>query len=178
MSVAGSGGVGRRRRRLRSLDEKRRIVAETLEEGASVSAVARRHGLNANLLFTWRRAMGVDRSVTAADPTRFVPAVIGVAARMGAAPARAASPVGQMEIVLCGGDRVVVDRTVDAVALFATRDRAEQRRMPDAAFAQLLFGSFQGSEISSRFMRLILLKSAGHFLAARAPGIRVLRSGT
>jgi transposase len=117
MSAASSGGVGRRRHRLRSLDEKRRIVAETFGDGASVSEVARRHGLNANLLFTWRRAMGVDRSATADDPTRFVPAVIGVASRMAAAPARPASPVGQMEIVLSGGDRVVVDRTVDAVAL-------------------------------------------------------------
>jgi len=45
----------RRGRRLWSDDEKRRIVSETFEPGASVSGVARRHGLNANLLFTWRR---------------------------------------------------------------------------------------------------------------------------
>jgi transposase len=34
---------------------KRRIVAETFAPGASVSVVARRHDLNANQLFAWRR---------------------------------------------------------------------------------------------------------------------------
>jgi transposase len=42
-------------RRMRTNDEKRRIVEEALAPGASVAAVARRHGLNANLLFGWRR---------------------------------------------------------------------------------------------------------------------------
>jgi transposase len=68
MSVEGSGEGGKRRRRLRSEDEKRRIVAETFERGASVSAVARRHELNANLLFTWRREMGGGPSALADDP--------------------------------------------------------------------------------------------------------------
>jgi transposase len=42
-------------RRMRTNEEKRRIVEETLAPGASVAAVARRHGVNANLLFGWRR---------------------------------------------------------------------------------------------------------------------------
>jgi transposase len=113
MSVVSPAGVVKRRRRVRSSDEKRRIVAETFERGASVSEVARRHDLNANLLFTWRRTMGIGRSATADDPTRFVPVVIG---RPAAVPP-AKSPAGAMEIVLTGGDRVIVDRTVDAVAL-------------------------------------------------------------
>ncbi|CAM2197939.1 IS2 element protein InsA (fragment) [Paraburkholderia kururiensis] len=36
------------RRRRRTAQEKIAIVQETLEPGASVSAVARRHGVNAN----------------------------------------------------------------------------------------------------------------------------------
>ncbi|HEX9524376.1 MAG TPA: transposase [Reyranella sp.] len=124
MSVASSDGVGRRRRRVRSADEKRRIVAETFERGASVSEVARRHDLNANLLFTWRRTMGVGTSATADDLTRFVPAVIGGPA---AAPS-AKSSAGAMEIVLAGGDRVVVDRTVDAVALAGVIEVLSRRR--------------------------------------------------
>ena len=36
---------------------KRQIVAETLEPGSSVSIVARRHDVNANQLFKWRREM-------------------------------------------------------------------------------------------------------------------------
>ena len=31
------------------------MVSETLEPGASVAAVARRHSLNANMVFLWRR---------------------------------------------------------------------------------------------------------------------------
>ena len=36
---------------------KRQVVAETLEPGSSVSIVARRHDLNTNQLFKWRREM-------------------------------------------------------------------------------------------------------------------------
>ena len=36
---------------------KRRIVAETLEPGSSVSIVARRHDVNTNQVFTWRREL-------------------------------------------------------------------------------------------------------------------------
>ncbi len=39
----------------RSVAEKRRIVEETLVEGASVARVARTHGVNANQVFQWRR---------------------------------------------------------------------------------------------------------------------------
>lgn len=42
-------------RRLRTLDEKLRIVAEASQPGASVAAIARKYDLNANLLFGWRR---------------------------------------------------------------------------------------------------------------------------
>ena len=48
--IAGSAGgaAGRRRRRLGS-------VAESRDPAVSVSAVAHRHGLKPNQLFTWRR---------------------------------------------------------------------------------------------------------------------------
>jgi len=39
---------------------KRQIVAETQEPGASVSVVARRHDVNANQLFKWRREMAPE----------------------------------------------------------------------------------------------------------------------
>ena len=45
----------REQRRFRTVEEKRRIVEEALEPGASVARVARAHGVNANLLFGWRR---------------------------------------------------------------------------------------------------------------------------
>lgn len=45
----------KRRRRLRTNAEKRRIVEEALQAGESVAAVALRHGINTNLLFNWRK---------------------------------------------------------------------------------------------------------------------------
>jgi transposase len=42
-------------RRRRSVEEKRRIVEETLEAGVSVARVARRHAVNANQVFYWRK---------------------------------------------------------------------------------------------------------------------------
>lgn len=45
----------RETRKVRTLQEKLSIVAETMRPGASVAAIARRHGVNANLLFGWRR---------------------------------------------------------------------------------------------------------------------------
>ena len=116
MSVSRSGFAAKRRRRVRPEDEKRRIVAETYERGASVSAVARRHDLNANLLFSWRRVMGAVASASADEPTRFVPAVISPEVETASTPVPPA-PAGAMESVLVGGDRVVVDRTVDGAAL-------------------------------------------------------------
>ena len=52
--MAARDGAGERRR-TRSLDERKRIVEEALAPGISVAAVARRHGLNANLIFKWIR---------------------------------------------------------------------------------------------------------------------------
>jgi transposase len=39
----------------RSAVERRRVVEETLEAGASVARVALKHGVNANQVFQWRR---------------------------------------------------------------------------------------------------------------------------
>ena len=55
VDVEGVGGSGRSGRRRRSAEERRRIVEETLEAGSSVARVARRHGINANQVFQWRR---------------------------------------------------------------------------------------------------------------------------
>jgi transposase len=50
-----SGGLGAVSRRRRSAEERRRIVEETFEAGASVARVALKHGVNANQVFQWRR---------------------------------------------------------------------------------------------------------------------------
>ncbi len=53
VGVSGELLAGPRRRR--SAVERRRIVEETLEAGASVARVALKHGVNANQVFQWRR---------------------------------------------------------------------------------------------------------------------------
>ena len=44
-----------RRRRARTKDERRRIVEQTLIDGASVKAVAQLHGIRTNQVFHWRK---------------------------------------------------------------------------------------------------------------------------
>ena len=51
LRVRVAGGKKRRR----SAEERRKIVEETLQPGASVSRVARRHDVNANQVFHWRK---------------------------------------------------------------------------------------------------------------------------
>jgi len=67
-----SGGLVRQGRKRRSAAEKRLIVEQTLEPGASVARVARSHGLNANVVFHWRREYR-DGKLTAAG---LVPVVV------------------------------------------------------------------------------------------------------
>ena len=55
VDVGVSGGMGSEPRRRRSALERRRIVEETLEAGASVARVALKYGVNANQVFQWRR---------------------------------------------------------------------------------------------------------------------------
>ena len=50
-----TGEKDRPKRRMRPTAERRRVVEETYEVGASVVRVARRNGLNANQVFQWRR---------------------------------------------------------------------------------------------------------------------------
>ena len=58
----------RRARRQFSADFKRQVVSETHVSGTSVSVVARRHDINANLLFKWR-----DDPRYACQPEGFLP---------------------------------------------------------------------------------------------------------
>jgi len=54
------GRSDRPKRRQWSEAMKRRIVAETQEPGSSVSIVARRHDVNANQVFKWRREIAPE----------------------------------------------------------------------------------------------------------------------
>ena len=121
LSLAGpaAGAKVKRRRRLWSADEKRRMIDECRAPGASVAEVALRNGVNANLLFTWKRQAARDGGA----PVELVPVrVTPEAQRPDDAPsepraAREPDGGGRMEIVLGGGVRVLVGADVDAAAL-------------------------------------------------------------
>jgi transposase len=115
MSDAGVQGAngGERRRRTWSADQKQRIIAESFAPGASVAEVARRYGLNSNMLFTWRRR---ERAVNDVGKTvNIVP--VRVVEATPTATATAPASMGRMEIVLVGGERILVGADVDATAL-------------------------------------------------------------
>lgn len=62
------------RRRRWSAAEKVRMVEETYAPGASVSSVARQHGVNPNQLFSWRRLAAEGAYTAAAAGEEVVPA--------------------------------------------------------------------------------------------------------
>jgi transposase len=125
-------GRARRRRRKWSRAEKARIVAESRESGVSVSEVARRHDVNANLVFTWRRQARDDKAgdAPALVPVRIVAETAAPAAldapRTEPGPSRQ-SPAAMMEIDLGDGRCVRVGRDVDAGALRRVLSALERR---------------------------------------------------
>jgi transposase len=82
-------GSARPVRRWRTVSEKRRIAELTLEPGASVALVARAHGVNANQVFKWRRALTRGELSEPATPsTSLLPVVV-------AAPSEVVSAAGE-----------------------------------------------------------------------------------
>ncbi len=71
--------LGRRvvRRHFRTLADKLSIITEARAPGVSVAAVARRHGVNANLVFAWIRQQ--DQGILAARTRRSAPKLLAVA---------------------------------------------------------------------------------------------------
>ncbi|HEY5226840.1 MAG TPA: transposase [Methylovirgula sp.] len=121
-------GVERRRRW--SIDEKARIIGETLVPGTKVSTVARRYGISASLLFYWRRQARTDVKA----PPRMVPVLIAAAGTNEAVLASCERPepapacrIGMMEIELGRDRRIRVDAQVDADALARIIDVLERR---------------------------------------------------
>ena len=54
------------------------MVAESMKPGASVAMVAQCYGVNANLLFTWRR-QGVAAANGGVEPMKLVPVTVAEA---------------------------------------------------------------------------------------------------
>ena len=113
-----------RRRREHSDAFKRELVARSLEPGASVAAVAMDHGINANLLFGWRRKH-LDTLPQGSGAAVCPPAAVLLPVSVEAAPADRSSapstPVarpagGTIEIEIAGA-RVRLRGSVDEAGL-------------------------------------------------------------
>ena len=101
-----------RRRRFWSDDEKRRIVAQTLVPGVSVSQVARRYDVNANLVFKWLRDPRFKP--LGEDAAAFLPVeVVPVERPRGAVAAGVVCEDSRIEIELENGRRLRLSGIVD-----------------------------------------------------------------
>jgi transposase len=100
--------TSKRRRRDHSPEFKRQLVMRALEPGASVSALALEAGINANLLFAWRREY---RDATVSAPALLL-VNIEEPATPAADPPATRAPTGTIEIDL-GRARVRLRGVVD-----------------------------------------------------------------
>ena len=99
-----------RRRGKWTAEQRRRIVADSYVAGASVQAVAQRHGVRANLLTAWRRQAAALRT---AKPVKFA------AVKLQAVPADGSIEIDQ--VAGCVRVRGIVDGAMLREVLAATR---------------------------------------------------------
>jgi transposase len=103
-------------RRRRSAMERRRVVEETLEAGASVARIALKYGVNANQVFQWRRLYRDGKLEAAPQSAMKLLPVSVVEDDEAAKPAQVADcPVGAgaIHIELPGDIRVSFEGPVD-----------------------------------------------------------------
>lgn len=122
--------LGRRSgpRRKYTIAEKRAMVEETRHRGASVAEVAQRRGVNANLLFGWRRLyqQGVLTEEAPAGQPALLPVKISTPTLVPAERVKTTPPAnaptresnsGSIEIDFAGGVRLRVRGRVDRATL-------------------------------------------------------------
>jgi len=111
-------GAGRRRNW--SAEDKALIVAESLAPGASVSAIARVHGLTPAQLFRWRRSGGTRTETPPTPALSFAPVVMSETAP--------ASATETIEIELKGARLRVPSRTRPATIVALVKALQSARR--------------------------------------------------
>lgn len=105
------------KRRRYSVAYKRQVVEETFEPDASVSVVARRHDVNANQLFRWRKEYRDGLLETGGE---LVPIRVAASAPCAPTPlpeAESRTSESGVDILLRSGHRVVVRGDADVAVL-------------------------------------------------------------
>ena len=114
--------TGPERRRRWSLEEKLRILAQSVAPGSSASLVCRLHGISSGQLYTWRRRFRTGE-LTGFAPVRLAPPVeqLALADSAGCADADAPEPDrrvdGIIEVELPSGVKLRLTGAVDETAL-------------------------------------------------------------
>ena len=99
---------------------------ESLQTPRAISSTARRHGISRSLLVTWRRSFRPEPTSPEAQQAGFVPVMVVAAAET--APAMDAAPASGRMVIVVGKDRrIIVDTSVDAVALARVLQVLERR---------------------------------------------------
>lgn len=125
--------LGRRSgpRRQHTLEEKRQIVEETHVRGASVAVVARRHDLNPNQVFAWRRLyrQGLLKADTDQGGAELLPVKVSTPTVMPSKraqaprePAAVLAGTASIEIKLANGHSLIVRGDVEAKHLVRVLD--------------------------------------------------------
>ena len=97
--------VGRKGRPNYSPEFKQRLALAACEPGMSVSKLAQTHGVNANMLFKWRRELRASQGAAAAlPPSKLLPVVVQ--------PEPIQTPAPSASVQACPIEIVIGDATV------------------------------------------------------------------
>jgi transposase len=122
-----------------TIEEKLRIVEEARAKGASVAMVARRHNLNANQVFAWRRQhrRGLLNPQAAKEDAKLLPVTVNTPTVLPTERATPATPSQRpsepkqasqlIEVRLRNGHSIVVRGRVDGEALARVIDLLVER---------------------------------------------------
>ena len=116
LSQGSQVGAAKAKQRRRTIKERRDIVEETLVPGASVARVARKHEVNANQVFYWRKLFREGRLGISSNP-QLLP--VKVEAERTTEPVKRVVPTlapGTMEIAFPKGT-LRIEGSVDEAAL-------------------------------------------------------------
>jgi transposase len=99
------------KRRCRSKQERRQVVEETLQPGASVAVIARQHGVNANQVFHWRKLYREGRLDVESAAVQLLPVHVAEVVTSEPPPAKLYAGVIVVEV---GRARIRIEGSVDA----------------------------------------------------------------
>jgi transposase len=113
------------KQRSRSRQERREIVEETLQPGASVAVIARQHDVNANQVFHWRKLYREGRLEVTASSAQLLPVRVTEVVQPEQPPAEL--PMGSIVVEL-GRARIRIEASKAILRKDSARRSARDRR--------------------------------------------------